>query len=77
MQAGAANLLALNGNQGTPHADVRAFFEGAANLQYTFKKGSTFTTIAQHDKGHGRIEKCVCTVTDWLGWMPAKVRREW
>ncbi|NJM37920.1 MAG: hypothetical protein HC845_08745 [Akkermansiaceae bacterium] len=38
IQAEADYLLALNGNQGTLHADVRAFFEDAANLQYARKK---------------------------------------
>jgi hypothetical protein len=69
--------LALKGNQGTLHADVLAFFEDAANLQYAREKGGTVITFEHHDKGHGRIEKRVCTVTDWLDWMPAKVRREW
>jgi predicted transposase YbfD/YdcC len=77
IQAGADYLLALKGNQGTLHADVRAFFEDAANLQYAREKGGTVATFEHHDKGHGRIEKRVCTVTDWLGWMPAKVRRDW
>lgn len=77
IQAGAGYLLALKGNQGTLHADVRAFFEDAANLQYAREKGGTVTTFEHHDKGHGRIEKRICTVTDWLGWLPAKVRREW
>lgn len=77
IQAGADYLLALKGNQGTLHADVRAFFENVANLEYAREKGGIVTTIEHHDKGHGRIEKRVCTVTDWLDWMPAKVRRDW
>ena len=30
-----------------------------------------------HDKGHGRLERRICTVTDYLEWLPAKVRRDW
>ena len=33
--------------------------------------------MKDHDKGHGRIEKRVCTVTDYLDWLPAKIRRAW
>lgn len=77
IQAGADYLLALKGNQGTLHDDVRKFFEDPANLDYAREKGGTVQTTEHHDKGHGRIEKRVCTVTDWLGWIPEKVRRGW
>lgn len=77
MQAGADYLLALKGNQGTLHEDVRSFFEDAASLASAREKGGRVETTGHHDKGHGRIEKRTCTVTDWLGWMPARVRRDW
>lgn len=77
IQAGADYLLALKGNQGTLHDDVRSFFEDAGSLAYAREKGGVVQTFEHHDKGHGRIEKRVCTVTDWLAWMPAKVRRDW
>lgn len=77
IQAGADYLLALKGNQGTLHDDVREFFQDPANLGYAREKGGTVQTFEHHDKGHGRIEKRACTVTDWLDWLPAKVRRGW
>lgn len=77
IQAGADYLLALKGNQGTLHDDVREFFQDPANLGYAREKGGTVQTFEHHDKGHGRIEKRACTVTDWLDWLPAKVRRDW
>lgn len=77
MQAGADYLLALKGNQGTLHEDVKSFFEDAASLEYAEEKGGTVDTFEHHDKGHGRIGKRVCTVTDWLDWLPAKTRRDW
>lgn len=77
IHAGAEYLLALKGNQGSLHDDVRAFFEDPANLPYAEEKGAVVETAEHHDKGHGRIERRTCTVTDWLAWLPAKVRREW
>lgn len=77
IHAGADYLLALKGNQGTLHEEVRAFFEDPDSLAYGREKGAIVDICEQHDKGHGRIEKRVCTVTDYLGWLPAKVRRDW
>ena len=77
IHAGADYLLALKGNQGTLHEEVRAFFEDSDSLAYGRKKGAVVDVCEQYDKGHGRVEKRVCTVTDYLGWLPAKVRREW
>ncbi len=77
IQAGADYLLALKANQGTLHDDVREFFQDPGNLDYAREKGGNVQTIEHPDKGHGRIEKRVCTVTDWLDWLPAKVRRDW
>lgn len=77
IHAGADYLLALKGNQGTLHEEVRAFFEDPGSLAYAREKGAVVDVHEHHDKGHGRVEKRVCTVTDHLGWLPAKVRREW
>lgn len=74
---GADYLLALKGNQGTLHDDVKAFFEDPGNLEYARQKGGEIETIEEVDKGHGRIEKRICTVTNYLDWLPRKVRREW
>jgi len=77
IHAGADYLLALKGNQATLHDEIRAFFAEEANLAYAREKGGVVETVEQHDKGHGRIEKRVCTVTDWLHWLPAQTRRDW
>ncbi len=74
---GADYLLALKGNQETLHNEVKAFFEDPESLKYAETKGAVVETVEDHDKGHGRIEKRVCTVTDYLDWLPAKVRRDW
>jgi len=74
---GADFLLALKGNQETLHDDVKAFFEDPESLVYAEQKGATVATAEEVDKGHGRVEKRVCTVTDFLDWLPAKTRRDW
>ena len=56
---------------------MKAYFEDAGNLDYARQKRAEVDVCEQHDKGHGRVEKRVCTVTDHLDWLPAKVRREW
>jgi len=74
---GADYLLALKGNQETLHEEVKSFFEDPESLNYAEEKGGVVESAEDHDKGHGRIEKRVCTVTDYLDWLPAKVRRDW
>jgi len=74
---GAHYLLALKGNQETLHDEVKAFFEEAESLEYAAEKGAIVETVEEHDKGHGRLEKRTCTVTDYLDWLPGKTRRDW
>lgn len=74
IQAGADYLLALKANQGTLDDDVQEFFQDSGNLDDAREKSGTVQTMEHHEKGHGRIEKRVCTVVDWLDWLPAKVR---
>jgi predicted transposase YbfD/YdcC len=53
--------LALKGNQGTLHDDVRTYFDDP--------DGKTVTAKPEVDAGHGRIETrtaSVCTDIDWL-----------
>lgn len=55
-------LLALKGNQGELHEDVKlAFVERI--------KTSTYLTFEDVDGGHGRIETRRCTVTDDTAWL--------
>jgi predicted transposase YbfD/YdcC len=53
--------LALKGNQGSLHADVRAFLDDPDR-----KAADTNTTV---DADHGRIETRTATVTDDIAWL--------
>ncbi len=46
-------VLALKGNQGNLHADVKSFFESALESDF---KGVDVDFYEESDKGHGRIE---------------------
>ncbi len=72
MRSGSDYLLALKGNEGFLHDDVRAFFADPENLEYARQKGGTVDTAEHHDKGHGRIEKRICTVTTGSTGCPPK-----
>ena len=76
--AGADYLLALKANHGTLHSEVIALFEDPAALQYGLSKGA----IVEHcdpglEKGHGRIERRVVRVTDYLDWFEPAERKHW
>jgi predicted transposase YbfD/YdcC len=70
-------LLALKGNHGTLHGEVRDLFGDAAALAAASAGGSVVAQASTHDKGHGRIEERHLTVTDHLGWMDKKERTSW
>jgi predicted transposase YbfD/YdcC len=55
-------VLALKGNQGTLHDDVKTYL----NDTQTLKNSPTYT---QTDGGHGRIETRTCTVSDDIAWL--------
>lgn len=57
-------LLALKGNQGQLHDDVKLFFAKKPTA-------SKFFSYEQVDGGHGRIETRVCTVTEDIEWLKA------
>jgi predicted transposase YbfD/YdcC len=71
-------LLALKGNHGTLHAEVRALFADNQSLEYGKTKGYT---VSHHDSGaeksHGRIEQRLVKVTDYLDWLDPAERKEW
>lgn len=75
--AEAGYLLALKGNHGTLHGEVRDLFNDAESLQSALAKGRVVAKASSHDKGHGRIEERHLTVTDHLDWMDAGERRSW
>lgn len=70
-------LLALKGNHGTLHDEVRAFLGDSAALEAARGAGSVVMSASFHDKGHGRIEERHLTVTDHLDWLDPKERRSW
>jgi predicted transposase YbfD/YdcC len=59
---GADYLIGLKGNQGTLSEDVRLYFESKT-------RKANFFTVSEEDKGHGRIETRVCTVTEDIEWL--------
>jgi predicted transposase YbfD/YdcC len=57
-------VLGLKGNQSTLHNDVKLLFE-------TKPEKMRFISSEGIEKGHGRIEKRICTVTDDIDWLRA------
>ena len=53
-------VLALKGNQGTLHEDVRLFLEDPA---------TPVAQATQPNQGHGRVESRVASVSDDIGWL--------
>jgi predicted transposase YbfD/YdcC len=62
-------VIALKGNQGTLHEDVRTVFEKEPN-------GCTFSEHHEDNKGHGRKEYRKCTVGSKIDWLK-KRHQEW
>jgi predicted transposase YbfD/YdcC len=62
IKAGADYVLALKGNQGTLHDDVRLFFE-------QLPPETTLATYETLDKGHGRVEQRICSVSSDIEWL--------
>ena len=60
-------VLALKGNQGALHEDVRLFFDDSASGGFKDVRHDYYETV---EKGHGRIEtRRYWTVND-VGWLP-------
>lgn len=55
-------VLALKGNQGTLHEDVKTFLSDKEVLNNS-------PTCTETDGGHGRIETRTCTVSDDVAWL--------
>ena len=64
-------VLALKGNQGTFHQDVKDYFEGPNAPWQTFPH----TVFEETDKGHGRIEIRKVVATENIQWISQ--RKEW
>jgi predicted transposase YbfD/YdcC len=75
--AGADYLLALKGNHGTLHGEVRDLFADPAALEAARTAGETVAVARSYDKGHGRVEERCLTVTGHLDWLDGRERRSW
>jgi predicted transposase YbfD/YdcC len=60
-------IIALKENQPTLYADVKDYFNQIHDFSHA--------TFEHNDKGHGRIEKRTCTVTDDIEWL--KEEHKW
>ncbi len=60
-------ILALKGNHGDLHEDIKAYFSGVSREKLDTNK--------ECDKGHGRIEIRQCAVSYDIGWLSQK--KEW
>jgi Transposase len=63
--------LALKGNQGSLHNDVKLYFDDLEASKFKDKKCDVFRTL---EKDHGRIEKRTCIVTNDIAWLNEKDR---
>jgi DDE_Tnp_1-associated/Transposase DDE domain len=70
-------LVALKGNRGTLHHEVRDLFADPPGLEAARVAGKTVAVASSHDKGHGCMEERHLTVTSHLDWMDGKERRSW
>lgn len=62
LEQGADYLISLKGNQGNLCQDVQLFFESPP-------KGADMEEAMSQEKGHGRLEKRRCCVTDKVDWL--------
>jgi predicted transposase YbfD/YdcC len=65
-------ILALKGNQGTLHEDIKYFFSETSDTELSQPPFSYYKTI---EKDHGRVEKREYWVTDDIGWLSMKKQR--
>jgi predicted transposase YbfD/YdcC len=65
-------ILALKGNQGTLHEEVRMYFETARHFNF---KQIAHSSHAEVEGDHGRIETRRCWVVKTLDWLTTKA--EW
>ncbi len=65
-------VLALKGNQGLLHDDIRLFLSAEIDKKQRKISNKIMDYYEDFDKGHGRIEKRTCYVTDQLEWLEQK-----
>lgn len=66
LQKGGDYVLALKGNQGTLHEDVKLFFEDSRSIGF---RGIEHTFHDSVEKDHGRIEIRRCWVSTDIAWL--------
>lgn len=66
VEKGGDYILALKGNQGTLHDDIKLLFKDHVKNKFKDFKGDF---IEETDGGHGRIEVRKCWVTDDIDWL--------
>jgi len=59
-------VISLKGNQGMLHREVKEFMDWAERVKF---KGIGFDYFESLEKGHGRIEKRRCWVTEEIDWL--------
>jgi predicted transposase YbfD/YdcC len=69
IEQGGDYILALKGNQGTLHEDVRLFLEAEAQKTSSTAISDRYEEV---DKGHGRIETRHCFVSNDVNWLSQK-----
>ena len=62
-------VIALKGNQGTLHGDIKLFFEGALKDNFD---GIDFDFYKTVDGDHGRIETRECYIVSDIDWLDGK-----
>jgi predicted transposase YbfD/YdcC len=65
-------VISLKGNQGTLHQQVKDYLDWAERIKF---KEIGFDYFESLEKGHGRIEKRRCWVTEEIDWLEQKA--EW
>ncbi len=65
-------VISLKGNQGTLHKEVKDYLDWAERIKF---KEIEFDYCSTLEKGHGRIEKRRCWVTQEIDWLEEKA--EW
>jgi predicted transposase YbfD/YdcC len=68
-EADAEYVLALKGNQGTLHAEVKAFLDDAQTRDFA---GVAHKFVETLEKDHGRIETRRYWITEQIGWLADK-----
>jgi predicted transposase YbfD/YdcC len=62
-------VIALKGNQGTLHKEIKEYWDWAAHLNF---KDIAYDTCVTWEKDHGRIEERRCWVTPDIAWLEEK-----